>query len=387
VAAVTVYLDGVNVTQFVLEGSVTHTLNGKATATLKMPSDFCTVDATSRCRIDLATGIDFHGSAAHIDDQGDEDRIDTEITFVDPSEIFEFRPARDADGDFSKPSFWTDFTTGPQIIEEIFTNSITYEGLMGITSGFFYTGGVNLSGAPVDWPMTIAEVIGLLTATGEVDVVLQPLPLTTNMAQLNVYNGDYGTDRTSSVQFLYAMGSSSNCRGCRRTIDKTDLMNKLWLYLGPRVKSSTDPAGDQHWRGNITGTDSGLPNPPQAQIDAIIAASRSNFYERMEIRILDADYITTKELYRRWWQREVAMRANPKTLVHLTPHRGIAPAFGIGDLIHVQAGTKFRGGFSGTQRVMEYTYRWDEDGVIELGEPVGQAGAPALVVSSDQEGV
>jgi hypothetical protein len=36
-----------------------------------------------------------------------------------------------------------------------------------------------------------------------------------------------------------------------------------------------------------------------------------------------------------------------------------------------------RGGFSGAQRVYEYTITWDEDGVIELGE---------ILTSSDAEG-
>jgi len=105
----------------------------------------------------------------------------------------------------------------------------------------------------------------------------------------------------------------------------------------------------------------------------------------MQIRIIDADYETAYKLYLHWWLRESLLRAQPKTLVHLTPHRGIAPSFGVGDMVHVQAGSSFRGGFSGTERVYQYTYRWDVDGVIELGEPVGQANVPAVVTSADQE--
>lgn len=384
--AVLIYMDGVDVSWQVQEGSVTHTLNGKASATIKVPSDVAIGDAETRLKIVLDGVLDFHGTVEHIDEDGDEDVAYTVYTAVDPSHIWEYRPARDADGDFTKPSFMTNFVTGPQILEEIVSNSIVYEGDMGILLGTFATGGVNLSGAPTDWPMTIAEIVGLLVGTGELDVILTPVDMTQYMVRLDAYNGDYGVDRSGSVSFKYAMGTASNCRGCRRTSDKSELMNKLWIYLGPRVKTSADPAGDQHWRGNITGDDPGLPNPPQAAIASRIASSRSKFYERMQIRILDADYIATKELYRRWWQKESWLRAFPKTLVHLSPDRGIAPAFGIGDLIHVQAGTSFGGGFSGVQRVYQYTYRWDTEGVIELGEPVGQAGAPAVIVSADQEG-
>ena len=37
----------------------------------------------------------------------------------DPMELWQWRPARDPDGDFSKPSFIQDFETGPQIMEAI----------------------------------------------------------------------------------------------------------------------------------------------------------------------------------------------------------------------------------------------------------------------------
>ena len=118
------------------------------------------------------------------------------------------------------------------MIEEILNNSITYEGALGFTLGSFAGGGVDLSGVPVDWPMTISEIIALLVQTGEVDVVMA---YSSSGATLSAYNGDYGTDLSGSVSFLYQMGGSSNCRACRRTIDGTKLMNKFWLYGGPRV--------------------------------------------------------------------------------------------------------------------------------------------------------
>jgi hypothetical protein len=44
--------------------------------------------------------------------------------------------------------------------------------------------------------------------------------------------------------------------------------------------------------------------------------------------------------------------------------------------VSVQAGSVLRGGFSGTQRVYEYTVNIDNDGVTEIAE---------LVTSADQE--
>jgi hypothetical protein len=380
-------MDGVNVTANVTEGSVTHELNGRASATLKMPIEVASGDYYSEVYVDPGDGERFFGHVSHIDDQGDENTGYTVFTAIDPGEILEFRPARDADGDFSKPSFMTDFTAGPQMLEEILANSVTYEGDIGFSFGTFETGGVDLSGLPTDWPMTIAEIAGLLVQTGEVDVVMS---YSSSGATLSAYNGRYGNDLSGSVQFKYQMGASSNCRRCRRTVDGTNVMNKYWLYGGPRVQTAADPAGDQHWKYNVTRDDAGVQALPGfSAVESLILASRAAFLERMEIRIIDrtseAEGVASHDLDRVFWLRESLLRARPKTLVHLAPERGIAPSFGVGDRIHVEAGSGFRGGFSGTQRVYSYTYRWDVNGVVELGEPVGQAAVPAVVTSADQE--
>lgn len=385
--AVAAFMDGANVTQYVMEGSVTHELNGRASATLRMPIDVAVGSFYSTVYIDPGAGEHFWGHVMHIDDQGDEDTGTTVYTAIDPGEILEFRPARDADNDFSKPSFMTTYPTGPQMIQAILNNSTTYEGPLGFSLGTFATGGVNLSGVPVDWPMTIAEIIRLLVDTGEVDVVMS---YSSGGATLSAYNGNYGSDLSGSVQFRYGMGSSSNCRGCRRTIDGSNMMNKFWLYGGPRVLTAADPAGDQHWKYNVTLTDPGVALiAGYGVLSSRISASRAAYGERMEILIRDrasvAEGAASQKLDRYFWFRESLLRVNPQTLVHLTPERGTAPSFGVGDKISVQAGSGFRGGFSGTQRVFSYTYRWDQDGVVELGEPVGQAAVPAVVTSADQD--
>lgn len=390
--AVAVFMDGVDVTANTLEGSATHQHNRPSFATVRQPSHLATGTTTSRLKIVLDGTLDFHGSCVMIEDQGDEDTMYSTFTFADPTLIFEMRPARDPDGDFSKPSFFQAQITAPQIVEEIITNSISNsgavgqrEGPMGIVLGSFATGGASLVGAPADWPMSIAQVVALLAETGELDVVNRPIDDGTNMGEVSAYNGDYGS--VTGTSFEYATGSF-NAIGCRRTQDVRELCNKLWVYLGPREGTKADPAGDQHWAANITGDDSGLPDPPQATILAARDASRAAYYQRMVIRIFDGDgAIAMRELYRRWWQMESWMRLKPQTMVHITPQRGIKPSFRTGDLINVAAGTKFRGGFSGQQRVMEYTYRFDNDGVVELGSPVGNPRVPAVHVTADAEGI
>ncbi len=399
--AVRTYLNGVEMTETVLEGSVTHQHNRPSFASVRCPLDQVTGTwEGARLKV-LADGsaLDFHGSLVLMEDQGDEDTMYRVATFADPTFIFEYRPARDGaasgdPGDFSKPSFIERNATAPQMLQEILTQSMISgndadaEGPMGITLGTFATGGANLSGAPADWPMTIAQVIALLVDTGELDVVNVPIDDGTNMGQVSAYNGDYGADLSGSVSFEYATGSY-NARGCRRTMDYKDLMNKLWIFGGPQSAVKQAPSGDQRWPFNITGDDPDLPDPPQSTIATAIAASRALHYQRMLIRIFDAssaaEGAASRNLYRRWWQMETWLRCRPKTLVHITPQRGIAPSFRTGDKISVSAGTTFGGGFSGTQRVMEFTYRWTEDGPIELGEPVGRAGIPAVVTTADAE--
>lgn len=392
--AVTTLIDGTDVTQYVQEGSVTKVHSaGPSICRIKVPSDSATGGDTSRIRVLLDGGLDFHGTVEHIEDQGDENEMYTVYTAADPWVLWKWRPARDPDGDFSKPSFIKTKKFAPKIVEEILRNSESAgagppsdaEGPLFLEFGSFAGGGKNLSGAPVDWPKTIDEIVAVLNKTGLLDVVLTPIDSGGNMARVDAYNGDYGDDRSGSVRFEYGTGLF-NARACRRTVDKGDLMNKLWTYGGPRIS-------EQRWKFNITGTDSGLDNTNGRQdlIDVLIATSRSNYGVRMEVRIDDSDEaIAMRQLWRYLWQMESFLRAKPKTLVHITPNRGIKPAFNCGDLIGVAATSRFRGGFSGAQRVMEYTYRWDVNGVTELGEPVGQAGLPsrpAVVTTEITEGL
>jgi hypothetical protein len=394
--ALAVYVDNSDITEIVLEGSVTHQHNRPSFASIRVPLQQVSGSwEAHRMRIYIGSTLDFHGSLVLCEDTGDEDTMYRVATFADPTFIWAYRPVRDADGDFSKPSIIADYVTGPQIVEAALTNSMVSgdpaigEGPMGIRLGTFATGGVDLSGVPTDWPMSIEQLVQLLVDTGELDVVCTPVDDDPDyMGEVSAYNGDYGTDLTASVAFAYATGSH-NARALRLTRDWRDLCNKLWLYAGPRRKTALDPAGDQHWAFNVTADDPGLADPPQSTIAAAIAASRALHYERMVIRIFDAvseeEGAASRELYRRWWQMESWLRARPKTLVAITPQRGIAPSFRTGDLISVAAGSSFAGGFSGTQRVHEYTWRWTADGPIELGEPVGRSGVPAVVTSSDTE--
>lgn len=440
--SVQVYIDGVECTDCVQSGSVNRRLNRPAQATARMFTDCAPGTAESKMKVYIDGDLWFHGFVTQIATEAAEDgNLMSEYTAQDPMMLWQWRPARDGpyaaslqgddfgeEGDFSNPSFFQ-IGYAPQIMYEILNQSINgsiptqAEGTLFIEFGTFAGGITDVAGAPTDFPMSIAEVFELLSSTGVLDCVLTPIDTGGNMARLDVYNGDFGTDLTGSVELEYATGSH-NVRALRMSEDSSQICNKLWYYLGPRVKTAMDPAGDQHWRANITGDDTYLAVPPGGDTNPIpgygngagglggpapgtpnnplgqmILDSREAVGVRMEVRIYDAQGEENdataparfRHLYRRLWQMESWIRSVPRTLVHLQPVResefmllppDVTPvgvgSFNIGDLVTVTAGEVVRGGFTGAQRVYGFTVDWDEDGVLSLGE---------IQTSADQEGI
>lgn len=439
--SVVIEVDGSDCTTCVQTGSVTRRLNRPAQATCRMFTDCAPGDANSHLKITIDGNLFFHGFITQISTEAGEDgNLMSEYTAQDPMFLWNFRPARAGPGsldpgDFSNPDLFQDPSIlGPEILRQILLQSENDanpqfgEGplYIDIGGGSYAVGVADLSGAPVDYPMTIMEVFQLLSSTGELDVVLSPIDSGGNMADITVANGNYGTNHSNftvydkdgtiisagdgTVVFDYATGNH-NVRALRMTEDSTNICNKLWYYLGPRRKTALDPGGDQHWAANIQGQDPDLVYPPGGQsVDATntpvgppwtnnqlgerIYSSRITSGVRMDIQIFDAqgdeNPAKFRWLYRRLWQTESWLRAIPRVLVHVTPVRtsdfdllpsGVSPVtfgdFDIGDLVTVTAGAVVRGGFTGAQRIYEYTVTWDEDGILELGE---------LLTSSDQDG-
>lgn len=379
-------IDGTDVSGVCVKGSATRRLNRPALAQVTIPMDAAIGGPGSILKIDFGNGLFHHGRVMNCETDAGEDFGYTVYNSSDPMEMWNWRPARDPDGDFSKPSFIETFEFGPQIMEAILDASenagagppTDAEGPLFLTMGTFAVGGVSLSGAPVDWPMTIAEVMNLLVSTGELDVVITPTdPGGGIMGTVDAFNGDYGTDRSATVVFEYGTGAL-NVRRLRWNEDMTNTCNKLWYYGGPRIETAADPAGDQHWCWNITADDPDLSNPPQSDIEDCRDDSQAAVGVRMDIKIWDAlgdlcrgaqGVDPGRDLYRRLWQIESWLRCQPRELIHITPTRGTAiETFDIGDLVTVTAGSQVRGGFTGAQRVYEYTISWEEDGPFELSE-------------------
>jgi hypothetical protein len=416
-----VFLDEIDVTNIALEGSATRALNRPSTAQVKLPMGEAFGGPGSLLKVYFQTDLDstpvlfHHGRVLLCETSADENNGYTVYNSTDPLELWKWRPVRDPDahpplapdiGNAFFPSILKDFIFGPQIVQAMMVASEgtsggvipgQAEGPLFLTQNSFAGGTIDLSGAPADWPMTMAQLATLLVSTGVVDIVITPIELTDsgftcggdtvyNYGQIDVYNGDYGNDLTSSVAFQYGMGLK-NIRGLRWNEDMTNMCNKLWTYLGP--------AKDEfhlHWSANITGDDLGLAYPPGGQlsppgpalnnqIGVQNFASRCAYGVRMEFRIQDDrgnEANIGRELWRRQWQMEQWLRAQPQTLIHITPTRDSdILEFDIGDLVLVEAVPEVKGGFSGAQRVYEYTIGWDTDSVLTLGE---------LQVSADGEG-
>ncbi len=441
----------IDVTALAVEGSVTKRLNnvGQASARFNM-KDMVPVlgepiapGMLMKMYFDTGAGdvLYHHGRILNTEVTADVDTGYVVVNSADPLELWRWRPVRDPGcfddtgfqtdclvsapctseaGDFSKPQIITDFVTGPNIVQammfasqNISLGSDDAEGPLYLAYGTFECDGADLSGAPKDWPMTMMEMASLLTSTGELDVVCQPIELDMNgnYGELSAYNGHFGTDLTSSVTFSYGMGAY-NIRSLRWNVDMANITNKLWYFLGPKCD-------DQHWPNNITARSDFNPCvccDPDCMVtcnsirDAIIACqgveagdegdSRGDFGVRMDIKIMDGvgnndpaeggDCVEGSTpladlcLWKNQWLREAFLRCLPRTLVHFTPQRdtGIG-TFDIGDLITVEAHTDVNGGFPPTggpavgQRVYGYSIAWDaEDSVPSLGE---------IQTSSDQE--
>ncbi len=420
----TVVLDDVDVTELAIEGSVTPRLNRVSTASCRLNmqgiagafgTQFPGAGSYLKVYLEndiLGTGsptLYHHGRVLSCETTANEDGGYTVFNSADPFELWQHRPVRDPDGDFSNPEIVAVNIFGPQIIQSMFNNSECLGGLLTPPTdcegplrqrlNSIAGGNISLEGAPTDWPMTMAQLASMLIGTGIVDIVNTPIEFDAqdNYGVLDIYNGDYGNDLTSSIAFQYGMGAY-NIRALRWNEDMTNLCNKLWYYLGPKCD-------DQHWQANITGDDSFLDYPPGGKLQppavflpaynplGIQRVISQQLYDvRMDIKIWDAlagvgdgndcvpgGGIVGHDLYRRLWQLEQWLRDYPLNLIHVTPSRDTEiGSFDIGDLVLVEASSEVKGGFSGGQRIYEYTVSWDaEESVPALSE---------LQVSSDQEG-
>lgn len=409
-----VYINGVELIPPVgegtsaIRGSSTRRLNRPCMASITLPNDLAVGEVGDKLKIVINGQLHHHGRITMIEVNPQEDFGYTVYNSEDPLELWQWRPCRDfygpTPGNFIDPSFLVrngtdpeDATPGPQIIKEIMLASENPVGVPEIAEGPLYleygtfdTGGQDLSGAPATWPMTMSEMLSLLTSTGVLDVRITPIDTGGNMGRIDCFNSSthWWVDRRGELIFEYGMGAR-NIRELSWTDDLSNMSNKVQYFFGPKETV-------RRYKGNITGDDPCLDVELGAvNVDRLRAArlvSRSRYGTRMDIQEIEVGDLAkeqqphgtcvyldpTRSLYRVQWWNESNIRNVPRRLVNATLTRNTAiNAFDVGDVVTVRCTPSVRGGFSGVQRIYEYTVAWDTDSVLEITD---------MVMSPDQEG-
>jgi hypothetical protein len=266
-----------------------------------------------------------HCQVRRYEGQADENTNSAQIDAYDPYYNLYSRPVRDSTGDLSLPTFPSPIS-GATIIKEAIENSITFEGPLPIdlaTGTFDETipPAVDLGAELANWPITIGDLIDLLTKTGVCDVVFKPVDTSLGyapgiLAALSVRN-KAGTDRSATVHFDFDTGDHSIAK--YRFVEDmgnpqqagSGLCNKLQYLLGPRKNQ-------QHWAGNITATET-TPEDLSAYL-ALEDASRLKYGVFMDLRVFDTyDENSARPMWHQLWKREVAYRVVPLQRAYFTP--------------------------------------------------------------------
>jgi hypothetical protein len=360
-----------DITNAVLTAKIAPRLNRPLTLTLELPADNPDIRVTAPDgdpRLTVGTrAIKAYRNGVlranvivwQLSYDGDADTAKVSVTGYDPLVQLRRRPARDETGDFSNHEFGDDTPAG-ELVQGIVQNTIDWEGdLLIDPDAGVCDASTSLGGNLADWPVMIFDMFTIVTDTGVVDIVLEPLEATPGkLAVLNAVD-TWGTDRTDTVSFDYATGSY-NVASARRILDMDEIANKLWYYLGPKIDI-------QHWRGNITGHND---------------ASTTKYGVYMDIRIYDSGQENAdRDLFIKLRAAEIAQRAFPLELLYVTPQTGLAPDpfddYNIGDLIKVNLGDVFGPAVANqTQRVYGFDVDLDSDGVERVSE---------LIVSEQNE--
>lgn len=338
-------------------------------------------------------GAGFTGVLWRRDDDGDPNDCWSTLFFADPTVYFTKRVVKDGEdstdpitgepdpGNFSDPSIIQDYLYGPAIMGAAIDNSNTLDGTFGPTglgvSGQVLGNTVDLTGfKPTSWPMTLDQMRAMLSDAGVLDYIV-------NGTGVTLYEGNAGG--FVNQPFDYATGAS-NCSGAKRSQSMDSVYNVVWDFLGPK-----EPLYDndiQHWRGNVQIDDTGtriingvptyvgIPDPPYSTVAARSLASRATYsrLQRVDEYDLYRDERTPaakrplRRIAQMLWAQKSYYAAQPREIVTMVPEPGIVPTFDVYDTIPVSAGAVLNGGFSGEQRVYEFTVEIDTEGNAYLSE-------------------
>lgn len=384
------YIGGSEVTSIVQEASSAHWLNKKWTGIVRIPVSQMGPDPIGQ-RLALVDpelpgpDLDFHGIIKQVSAQegGEFDGM-CEITAESSREIWEHRLSRDGPsdtedpGNYVTPDFLARLRKAPLVMEDVLLQSAdgsdpaSGEGTMWQEMGSFPSDGLDLSGAPASYPLSVEALASLLSSTGELDLVETMIDSGGNMARIDAYNGRYPGIGGGS----YSYEPDGNIRALSWTRDMSKMNTKLRYLLGPRKTS-------ERWGRSIEGTNVDIPDNPQYSQGSLLAlrsAAQAMFGVRFEVRTYDTfgNESNAVPLYWRLWQDETLWRCQPRLIVKWTAIEGLYPTFDIGAQLGVSWYSGFMGGGSGTQRCFGRKVNWDVEGVVTIDEIATSPNGDAL---------
>ena len=308
-----------------------------------------------------------------LDYSGDTDTVTVQVNLQDPLITLTKQFVQSVSGDLIDPVFVSPIS-GATIIKDSITNAMSNDSLglpIDFLNGNFDLASppaVDLSAYLTGWPVTIGDLITLLTNTGVVDVYLRPIDTAGGhpaglIAQLDVVN-QHGVDRTGTLSLDYDTGLR-NVAAIRRSFDMDELCNKLYYYLGPPIAGS----GGTQWQGNITATE-----PALSAYLALEMASRMKYGVYRDTSFYDQNSEdTVRPMFHELWKEEVRERVKPRELLYVTPAADgtFQPFddFDIGDIVTVNTSDIVGSAIGGSsQRIYGYDVNIGADGVERVGE-------------------
>ena len=387
--AFTAEIDGVDVTEWCQTIRWSPKFNLIDSAVIRVPGGSTAYDeGVSRMAVYLNGSLVFCGPVWYTEAEGGTEAIYEEITAYDDRIYLSKLLCKWDDGGSSynlitPGQVILDNVTAPEILAAYIDNALTdpdaalYQPAghpssgpsapLPLALGTVDTGGADVTGLPMSFPMSIDRMRHLLTGTAQLDQILTPGLTTSTLDLLN----DYNNDLSGSISLDYGIGAF-NSQIATLTIDMKDVINALWYLLGPRITK-------QRWGGSITPTAPHTGGIWPLALVTKIGNSRIALGYMQEVNVFDdeEDEQSIRELYEELWANEAWVRALPRTFASIRPHRGYVPAFRVGDIIQVRAGAKLNGGFTGDQMVWAFDLSQDADGILSMDE---------LITSADAQG-
>lgn len=387
---ITAALDGSDITEFCQEIRWRPRFTDLHGAVIRFPGEFLSALPAQVLELSLNSAPIFNGGIWMPEASGEVDAAYVEATAWDWSIALRKRMCKQGASD-PDPGNMVDvspvvdtYKTGPEIASHFVQNAIDDpDAALFVPSGSFPpsgpskalpvvvgttdTGGVDLTGTPMAFPMTIDRMFGLLQSTGQLVVQRVPGDGYTTLNFLNPYENDL----SGTVVYSYGTGAH-NAQNPTYTLDLDDLVNALWYLVGRRRR-------DGRWPGSITPT---APNTTEDWPDELlqrISDSRIEWGYGQEIQVLDdaGDENAIREMFEERWANESWIRAVVREFASIVPERGTQPNFTVGDTIGVAGGSTMNGGFSGAQRAYGFDLAQDADGVLTWDD---------ITTSADQEG-